>query len=111
MNVRAAWLKHIDSDRYGSITSAARYQGARHELLLYHQGIVRATKKALEAHYGWRLSRLDFYFLNKHEPNAVLVQSVDRHAIGICVGLPFAMVRYLRKAAKDREFLKQYLVP
>ena len=69
------------------------------------------TKDELERHYGWDLSRVDFFFLDKREPNAVMLRHGDRHAVGICVGLPFRYIKDLRRALKDPDFLVKYLSP
>jgi hypothetical protein len=105
------WQSRIDSKRYGRITRAASFSGWRRDMLLYCQGIVRTTKRELEKHYGWHLNRVDFFFLNKREPNSILIRHENRHAIGMCVGLPFAVVRHLKTAAANPEFLKEYLAP
>jgi len=110
MSVRTVWGPSIDAKQYGRITTPSAYTGERCRILSYCQRIVRDTKRELENHFRWRLNRLDFFFLTSSVPNAVVLRSADRHGIGMCVGLPFAIVRHLRRAMSNPEFLETYLV-
>jgi hypothetical protein len=106
MTAAQFWRSRIDAKQHGRITVPGRFAGRRRAILVYCQRIARLTKKELEAHYGWKLNRLDFFFLSKLEPTAVLLQHGERHGIGMCVGLPFAIVRHLEGAMTNPEFLE-----
>ncbi len=103
------WQPHIDPKRYGRITTVSQYKGAEREMLAYSQRIVQLTKQELERHFRWQLDRLDFIFLDGREPNAVMLRHGNRHAVGICVGLPFTFMKNLERALKSPEFLPEYL--
>ena len=105
------WRAHIDRKRYGQIASISNYRGEERRILQYCRRVVLWTKDELERRYGWDLSRVDFFFLDKREPNAVMLRQGRRHAIGICVGLPFRHMKDLRRALKDPDFLAEYLMP
>ncbi|HKA61983.1 MAG TPA: hypothetical protein VKH83_06125 [Methylomirabilota bacterium] len=72
---------------------------------------MRVTKKELKRRYGRRLQRLDFFFLDRRQANAVTLQHRRRHAIGMCVGLPFTIRTNLEHALANPEFLTEYLTP
>lgn len=111
MSIARVWTSRIDVRRYGRITTPERYRGEAREVLTYCRRIVRVTKKELERRYGWRLQRLDFFFLDRREANAVTLQHRRRHAIGMCVGLPFTIRTNLEHALANPEFLTEYLTP
>jgi hypothetical protein len=102
------WNAYTDREGYGRVTTPDRYKGKRREVLECCQSVVRLTKRELESHFGWRLNRLDFFFLDKREANSVVLQQGDRHGIGMCVGLPFSIERHLAGAMANPEFLPSY---
>src|SRR4030095_3014016 len=111
VSIARVWTSRIDVRRYGRITTPARHRGEAREVLTYCRRIVRVTKKELERRYGWRLQRLDFFFLDRRGANAGTLQHRRRHAIGMCVGLPFTIRTNLEHALANPEFLTEYLTP
>jgi hypothetical protein len=105
------WEPAIDRGQYGRITAPERYSGQKRQLLEYCRRVIRITKKELERHYGWTLNRLDFFFLDGKQPNAAMFQHRKRHAVGVCVGLPFTVKSNLDRALENPEFLPEYLTP
>ena len=105
------WQPHIDVRRFGRVTMARRYAGAESEILRYCHRIARLTRRGLERRYQWDLHRLDFIFLDRRSVNAVALRGGRRHAVGVCVGLPFAAKRYIDRAMANPEFLEKYLKP
>jgi hypothetical protein len=111
MRSASFWQPAIDRRRYGCVTTPARYRGDEREVLEYCRRVVDITKRELERHYDWRLDRLDFCFLDGTQPNAAMFQHRDRHAVAMCVGLPFTIKRNLDRALANPEFLPDYLSP
>jgi len=107
----AFWRPAIDVKRYGRITTPDRYEEDERAILEYCGRVIRITKRQLERHYRWTLNRLDFFFLDKAQANAAMFQRHDRHAVGVCVGLPFMIKKNLDLAMRNAEFLEEYLTP
>jgi len=105
IQLQAFWKPAIDSRQHGRITRPENYRGSQREILTYCSRVVRITRRELERHYGWRLKRLDFFFLNTAAVNACMFQLRRRHGVGMYIGLPFTVKSNLDRAMADQEFL------
>jgi len=109
MSVSRFWRAPLEREAYGQIIRPQRFQAHERNVLTYSERIVRTTKRELERFYDWRLDRLDFFFLDDRQPNAVTLDHRNRHGIGMCVGLPFTILGNLEAALANTEFLAKYM--
>ena len=109
MSVSRFWRARLEREAYGQIIRPQRFQAHERDVLTYGERIVRTTKRELERFYDWRLDRLDFFFLDDRQPNAVTLDHGNRHGIGMCVGLPFTMLGNLEAALANTDFLSEYM--
>jgi hypothetical protein len=94
---------------YGGITSPRDFRGSERAVLEYAQVVVERTRHELEGTFDWSLDKLDFFFVNRRDVNAAVVQHGGRHAVALCVGLPLRIKRLLDRAMRNPEFLPGYL--